>query len=81
MKGWLEPKYTELKRFVLTILEWLVWSSAKGRNEYTCDAETDMRVVTLPSKKLKAWQKLRIEGKNLKWSEAQRVAAPQINAG
>ena len=38
-----------------------------------------MSVVTLLSQKLKAWQKLRLEGTIGKWSEAQRVATPQIN--
>ena len=44
-------------------------------------AETDMSVVTIPSKKLKAWQKLRLEGTIGKWTEEERVAAPQINSG
>ena len=39
-----------------------------------------MRLVTLPSQKLKAWQKLRLEGKIWKWLDAQRVTEPQINA-
>ena len=53
----------------------------KGRNEDTSAAETDMIVVNLPSQKLKAWQKLRLEGTIGKWPESQRVAAPQINGG
>ena len=53
----------------------------KGRNQDTSAAETDMTVVTLPSQKLKSWQKLRLEGTIGKWSEAQRVATPQINTG
>ena len=40
-----------------------------------------MSVSTLPSQKLKIWQKLWLEGKIGKWPEAQKVAAPQINAG
>ena len=38
-------------------------------------------MVTLPSQKFKAWQKLRLEGTIGKWPEAQRVATPQTNAG
>ena len=53
----------------------------KVRNEEKSAAETDMRMVTLPSKKLKAWQKLRLEGKIGKWLEVKRVAEPHINAG
>ena len=51
----------------------------KGINEYTSAAEIDMTVVTLPSQKLKSWQKLRLEVTIGKWPEAQRVATPQIN--
>ena len=40
-----------------------------------------MIVVTLPSQKLKAWQKMRLEGTIGKWPEAQRVEAPKINSG
>ena len=40
-----------------------------------------MSVVTLPSQKLKSWQKLRIEVTIGKWPKAQRVASPKINAG
>ena len=70
-----------MKRLVRPIIEWLIWSCTKGRNEDTSAAETDMTVVTLPFQKLKSWQKLRLEGTIEKWPESQRVAAPQINAG
>ena len=63
------------------ILEWLIWSCVKKRKEDKSAAETDMSVVILPSQKLKAWHKLRLEGKIGKWTEAQRVAEPQINEG
>ena len=53
----------------------------KGRNEETSAAETDMSVVTLPSQKFKAWQKLLLGGTIDHWQEAQRVAVPQINTG
>ena len=81
MKAWVDPKEREVKWLVLPILEWLIWSCVKRKNEDICAAETDMSVVTLPYQKLKAWQKLRLEGKIGKWPESQRVAAPQINAG
>ena len=53
----------------------------KEINEETSAAEIDMSMVTLPSQKLKAWKKLRLERTIGKWTEAYRVAAPQINAG
>ena len=52
----------------------------RGRNEDTSVAETDMTAVTLPSQKLKSWQKLRFEVTIGKWLEAQRVASLQINS-
>ena len=52
----------------------------KGRNEETSATETDMNVVTLTYQKLKAWHKLRFEETIGKWTEAQSVSAPQINA-
>ena len=70
VKVWVEPKDTEVKRLVRPILEWLIWSCVKGRNEETSAAETDMSVVTLPYQKLKACQKLRLEGTISNWSEA-----------
>ena len=81
MKARIEPKYRETKQNVQPILECMIWSFARVRNEETSAAEIDMSVVTLPYQKLKAWQKLRLEGKIGKWPESQRVAAPQINAG
>ena len=62
VKAWIEPKERELKWLVHPILEWLIWSYVKGRNEYTSAAEIDMTVVTLPYQKFKTWQKLRLEG-------------------
>ena len=53
----------------------------KVRNEETSAAETDMSVVPLLSQKLKACQKLRLEETIGKWTDAQNVAAPQINSG
>ena len=53
----------------------------KGRNEDTSAAETYTPVVTLPSQKLKPWQKLRLEVTTGKWPEAQRFATPHINTG
>ena len=79
MKSWVEPKDKEVKRLVLPILEWLIWGCVKGINEDASAAETDMTVVTLPSQKLKSWQKLRLGGTIGKWTEAHRVATPQIN--
>ena len=79
VKAWVEPKEREVKRFVHSILEWLIWICVKGRNEEISATETDMSVVTLPSQKLKSWQKLRLEGTIGKCTEAQRVVAPQIN--
>ena len=70
MKAWVDPKDREVKRFVRLILEWLIWICVKGRNEETSAAETDMSVVTLPNQKLKACQKLRLEGTISNWSEA-----------
>ena len=62
VKSWVDPKDKEVKRLVRPILEWMIWSCLKGINEDTSAAETDMTVVTLPSQKLKSWQKLRLEG-------------------
>ena len=50
----------DVKLLVHPILEWLIWSYRKGRNEDTSAAETDMTVVIIPSQKLKYWQKLRL---------------------
>ena len=80
MKAWVDSKDRNVKQLVRPILECMVWSSVKGRNEETSASETEMSVVTLPFKKLKAWQKLRLEGTIAKWPEAQKVASPQINA-
>ena len=80
VKSWVDPKDSEVKRLVCPILEWLIWSYVKGINQDTSAAETDMNVVTLPSQKLKTWQKMQLEGTIGKWPGAQRVAAPQINA-
>ena len=80
-KAWVEPQDREVRRLFHPILECLIWSCAKGRNEYTSATETDMSVVTLPSQKLKAWQKLQLERTIGKWPEAHRVAEPQINVG
>ena len=81
VKSWVDPKDREVKRLVGPILEWLIWSCVKRKNEDTCAAETDMSVVTLPYQKLKSWQNLRLKGLIGKWQESQRVAAPQINTG
>ena len=70
-----------MKLLVRLILEWLIRSCVKGRNEDTSAAEIDKILITLPYQKLKAWQKLRIEGTIGKWLEAQRMAAPHINLG
>ena len=40
-----------------------------------------MSVVTLPYKKFKAWQKMRLERKIVKWPEAQTVVTTHINVG
>ena len=81
LKSWVEPKYREVKQLVRPIIEWLICSCVKGRNEDTSAAQTDTTVVTLPYQKLKYWQKLWIEGTIGKWLEAQRVAATHINEG
>ena len=49
VKSWVEPKEKEVKRLFRPILEWMIWSCVKGRNEDTSVAEIDMTVVTLPS--------------------------------
>ena len=54
VKTWVEIKDTKVKRIVSPIIEWLLWSCLKVRNEYTSALETEMIVVTLPSQKLKA---------------------------
>ena len=59
----------------------MIWICAKVRNKEKNAEEKDMSVVTLSSQKLKAWQKLRIEGTIGNWTEAQRVAEPKINEG
>ena len=81
VKPWVDPKDRKVKRIVRPIVEWLIWRCVKGINEDTSATETDMSVVTLPYQKLKSWKKLRLEGKIGKWTESQRVAAPQINEG
>ena len=53
----------------------------KGINEDISAAETDMSMVTLLYQKLKAWRKMPLEERIVKWPEAQRVVEPQINAG
>ena len=58
--SWVEPRDMEVKRRVRPIIECLIWSCMKGRNEDTSAAETDMTVVIIPSQKLKYWQKLRL---------------------
>ena len=80
VKSLVDPKDREVKRRVRPILEWMIWICMKGRNKDTSAAETDMTVVTLPSQKLKSWQKLWLEGTVGKWPEARRVSATQINA-
>ena len=70
-----------MKRHVRLILELLMWICVNGRNEDTSAVEIDMTVVTLPSRKLKYWQKMRLEGTIEKWPEAQRVVTPHINTG
>ena len=45
VKAWVEPKDREVRRLVRPILEWLIWSCAKGRNEETSAAETDTNVA------------------------------------
>ena len=77
----MKPKDRDVRRVVRPILEWMIWSFMKGRNEDTSGAETDTSAVTLPSQNLKAWQKLRLEETIGKFPEAQRVAATPINSG
>ena len=67
MRAWVDPNYTEVKRPVHPILEWLLWSYVKVINKDTSATEIDMIVVTLLSQKLKAWQKLWLEGTIVKW--------------
>ena len=81
MKTWVDPRDKEVKRLVCPIHEWMIWSCVKGINEDTSDTETDMTVATLPSKKLKFWQKLRLKGTIGKCPESQRVATRQISTG
>ena len=38
VKVCLEPQYTEVKRIVHFILEWMIWSYVKGKNEDSGDA-------------------------------------------
>ena len=63
VKAWVETKDKEVKRLVYPILELLIWSCVKLINEEISIVETEMNVVTLPSKMLKAWRKMRLEGK------------------
>ena len=70
-----------MKRLVCPILECLILSCVRERNEDTSAAETEMTMVTLPSQKLKSRQKLRLEETIGKCPEAQRLATPQINTG
>ena len=81
VKAWIDPKDREVKQLILPILERLIWSCMKGRNKETSATKIDMSVVTLQSKKLKSWQRLRLEGTIGKWPEARRVAAHQLNVG
>ena len=81
VKSLVEPKDKEVKRLVRPMIEWLICRWVKGRNEETSAKETDMNVVTLPSQKLKSWQKLSLEGTIEKWLKAQRVAVTYINSG
>ena len=74
VKSWIEKKYREVKQLFRPIIEWLIWICVKGRNQEKSAAEIDMSVVTLPYQKLKAWQKMWLEGTMGKWPEAQRVA-------
>ena len=62
VKSWVDPKDMEVKLLFRAIIDWLIWSCVKGINEDTSAAKTDMNVVTLPSQKLKSYQKLRLEG-------------------
>ena len=55
VKAWVKSKYRWVERLVFPILEWMIWRSANGRNEETSASEIDIRVVTLPYQKLKAW--------------------------
>ena len=70
VKAWVETKEKEVKRLVYPILELLIWSCVKLINEEISIVETEMNVVTLPSKMLKAWQKMRLEGKLASGSHA-----------
>ena len=81
MKGWVETRYTDVKRLVIPILEWLLWSFLKGINEDTSASETEIIVVKLPYQNPKDWQKLRLEGTIDKWPETQQVSEHQRNAG
>ena len=79
VKSWVEPKDKEVKRLIRPILERLIWSCVKVRNEDTSASEIYMTVENLPSQKLKYWQKLQLEGTVGNWPEAQRAETPQKN--
>ena len=81
VKAWVEPKDREVQLPVRPYYLMSDMDMRKGKKQRKNAAEKDMSVVTLSSQKLKAWQKLRIEGKIGNWTEAQRVEAPKINEG
>ena len=74
LKSWVKPKYEEVKRLFLPIIDGMIWSCVNGRNEDASATETDMSMLTLTYHKLKYWQKMWLEGTMGKWPEAQRVA-------
>ena len=75
VKSWVEPTDKKVKQIACPILEWLILICMKGINKETSAKETDISVVTLPSQKLKSWQKMRLERKIGKWIEAHMVSA------
>ena len=80
VKSWVYPKDKKVKRLVRPILDWMMWSCVKGRNEDTRAKKRHDR-GNHPISRVQILEKIRLEGTIGKWTEAQRVAAPQINAG
>ena len=66
----MDPNYRKVKQLVRPILERMIWICMNVRNVEKSAAETDISVVTLPSQKLKAWKKMRLEETILQVAES-----------
>ena len=77
LRAWTEARDQAVIVLITPILHWLLWSCTKGANENTSDAAADVHPVTMPSQKLKQWQKLRVSGTLGEWSLATVVQHQQ----